>query len=219
MDREELLSVYWQYYLTLEEDFIKTIRYVSITEDNYETYSVEYARLLLAICSEVDTIFKCLYFPRISSAQDDFKNIKHYAYAIAAVDKEGIFANSSVLLKRYQRGKEIKPFSEWEKLYVDGKKKLKNFTAPRWWKAYNDVKHHRSATVMQKANLENVLNALCALFLLEDFLLRGHIQGSVSDLSLLLYHNDLYNQNNSRERVFKERNKEKENEQALDERE
>lgn len=53
-------SVEWNYFLTIEEDFIKTIPFVEPSKDNFDTYSTQYAKILLAAASETDTILKRL---------------------------------------------------------------------------------------------------------------------------------------------------------------
>ena len=52
---------------------------------------------------------------------------------------------------------QLQPFEELEK-------------AMKWWKSYNMIKHDRLGNISE-ANLENVLSALAALFLLERHLL------------------------------------------------
>ena len=51
---------YWQHFLALEADFAATSRYVEFSKENFGTYSVEYAKLLLAICSDVDVLCKVI---------------------------------------------------------------------------------------------------------------------------------------------------------------
>ena len=46
---QEFIRLYWGNYILLEKEFIKTIEYVSIDEENYATYSKAYAKLLLEI--------------------------------------------------------------------------------------------------------------------------------------------------------------------------
>ena len=52
---------------------------------------------------------------------------------------------------------QLQPFEELER-------------AMKWWKSYNMIKHDRLDNISE-ANLENVLSALAALFLLERHLL------------------------------------------------
>ena len=58
MTQEEFISKVWGYYIILENDFINTFQYVEPVDDNNLTYSKEYSKLLLSICSEVDILCK-----------------------------------------------------------------------------------------------------------------------------------------------------------------
>src|SRR5436190_17810956 len=63
MEGEGIISSHpphWSYYLSLEDDLIETSRYVEICEDNFDTYSTQFTRLLLAAASEVDVVAKIL---------------------------------------------------------------------------------------------------------------------------------------------------------------
>ena len=53
-------SVEWDYFLSIEEDFIRTIPFVEPREGNFDTYSTQYAKILLAAASETDTVLKRL---------------------------------------------------------------------------------------------------------------------------------------------------------------
>lgn len=154
MNREEFLNTYWRYYELLETDFRNSIRYVSLDKKNYSTFSVEYARLLQAICSEIDVLFKelCFCLNKIGN------NIRDYADIL--LENNQMIPNQIIYLKMYHRDFEICPFKNWEK-----------GNAPTWWISYNKIKHHRKEN-MQKANQKNVLYALAGLFLLENILLK-----------------------------------------------
>ncbi len=148
---------YFNYYLELERDFFATEPYVTIDEDNYNTFSIQYNRIYQSICSEIDCLLKELcrqleqgceartlgaYYPIIQS---------HFKYF--CVEKVSF----------YKSRIELQPWKEW----VKGK-------APSWWTMYNNVKHHRmemeeknKKSYYKYANLENVLNALAALYVVE----------------------------------------------------
>ena len=49
---------YWNYFLELEEQFLDTKKYVAFDAVNYKTYSLEYLKLLEAVCSEIDVVGK-----------------------------------------------------------------------------------------------------------------------------------------------------------------
>ena len=55
------LQVYGRHYRNIEEMFIKTIQYVSPTKENENTYSDEYAKIILLCGSEIDSIFRLIY--------------------------------------------------------------------------------------------------------------------------------------------------------------
>ena len=48
----------WDYYLVLERELVDSFNYVELSNDNFSTYSVEFAKMLLSICSEFDSVFK-----------------------------------------------------------------------------------------------------------------------------------------------------------------
>lgn len=59
---------YWQHFLALEADFAGTSRFVEFAQQNFATFSIEYAKLLLAIGSEVDVLCK-IVCERIDSSK------------------------------------------------------------------------------------------------------------------------------------------------------
>lgn len=156
MDRREFNFRYWRYYLALEEDFRKTIRFVEIHESNFNTFSIEFNKQLQAICSEIDVICKqiCLF------KYEETRNIKQYGNIIL---KEYNDINSRIVKVKNHTDLKLQPFQEW--------KLRPTYSSPQWWKDYNDVKHNRT-NHYSKANLENVFNALAGLYLLEMFFIK-----------------------------------------------
>ena len=61
------------------------------------------------------------------------------------------------------RENDLIPFQNWQA--------APNYSSPDWWPLYNGVKHNRIIN-SRKANLKNTINALAALFILEQFLVR-----------------------------------------------
>ena len=107
MDWKEFISTYWKYYLSLEDDFIRTTRYVELDESNFNSYSVEYAKQLQAICSEIDTICKeiCNFYGDINS-----NNFPQYTATILKNYTEISTENIKV---RLDDGINLEPFKEW----------------------------------------------------------------------------------------------------------
>ncbi len=139
---------YWQYFIAIETSLHETIRYVELTSNNYKTYSIEFARILLSASSEVDVICKLLC-QKIDATRRN-KNIDDYREIITG--KHPKFYSMKVLIPRY--GIELTPWEKW-----------RSTENPDWWSSYNNVKHERSAN-FQDANLENTLNAVAGLFCL-----------------------------------------------------
>ena len=149
MTIEEFNLSYWNYYLMLEKKFINTLSYVSLSPDNYDTFSNEYANLIQSIGSELDSFFK-IYCDL--SSTDTHINISNYANHILS-DWEDI-KNQVVRAMNI----EITPFESWD------------INAPKqslcWWEAFEEIKHSR-VTNEKKGSLKNTLYLLAALYLLE----------------------------------------------------
>ena len=150
---------YFDYYVELENDFFSTESYVTIEEDNFKTFSIKYAKLYLSICSEIDCLLKEIcknlnpnstaskinqYYPEINSAFENFK-------------LESVFFKKAKI--------ELVPWKEWDESL-----------SPKWWTYYNKVKHQRlekedetNIPYYKYANLENVFNALAALYIVEQY--------------------------------------------------
>lgn len=174
MNREEFLAKYWSYYLAIEEDFIKTLRYVELNEANYKTFSIEYVKQYQTICSEFDTICKeiCLFYVKedvgeIEKEKIDW-NIKKYSEII--LENYPKVIEEQVVVKTYKDIK-LSPYKEWK------------YQSPKWWKEYNSVKHKRNENFLY-ANLENVINSLAALYILEKKLLKLVCEESKNDYDI-----------------------------------
>ena len=160
MTRNEFLNNYWRFYLLLEDRFLKALSYVELCETNYDTYSMEFVSQLREIGSEIDIVMKEL----CGFAQNDRKRIDNYASVMLGGSYQNI-VNQVV----FGKGIELKPFEQW------------NLSAPAaslvWWEAYNNTKHGRVLNFVE-ANLKNTFNALGALFILNNYLLKKITDGT-----------------------------------------
>lgn len=138
---------YWDYYLALENDLLACRRYVAFEVDNMGVYSIEFLRLLLIACSEVEVLCKQICM-RIDSTADR-ENITHFRATI-----EPALSFSSFQVNDLQTHRIFPPFGDW-----------RNNDSSSWWKAHNDVKHDRSQHY-KIATLENAINAMAGLFVL-----------------------------------------------------
>ena len=134
-------------------DFRTATRYVALAAGNEKTYSIEFVRLLLDICSEVDALAKlhCERRRPGSISSIDRPTIAHWGEGLREMT---FFPSISMHVDRQWL---VQPWVAWKTPRPDG-----IFASPPWWDAYNRVKHDRSAH-FKDANQENVLDAICGL--------------------------------------------------------
>lgn len=107
MNRQDFHINYWEYYLMLERKVIDTLNYVELCENNFSTYSNQFASLMQSIGSELDEFFK-IY---CSFSLDAKKTIVNYANYLFENDISIINIELLVSEKRIS----ITPFSLWNK--------------------------------------------------------------------------------------------------------
>lgn len=186
MTFEDFIKGYWDYYLELESRIEETRRFVEYDSVNFKTFSSNYNLLFQAICSEIDVVGKEIasYFDKSFSSKEELNSINKWWFVIQnnipEVFQEIKFSDSFLL-------------SPWENYKVDKKEIKKNingelrlvttynlkkkangitYSTPKWWNAYNKVKHERlriddNNRNYTKANFNNISNSIAALFLLE----------------------------------------------------
>ncbi len=139
--------LHWNYYIALESDLAKISRFVEFSKDNYSTFSIELAHIILATSSEIDVVLK--KFCNLVDPEKLHKNINDYRVTISEKFPELI--NEKCFINRY--GLELEPWKGW----ADGNN-------PAWWRSYNNVKHERDE-FFKEASLENAINSVSALSL------------------------------------------------------
>lgn len=162
----ESTRLHWNYFLALEKDLEVVARYIEFCPDNFDTYSIEFAHLLLSAASEVDTLAKCIC--AILAPNAKARNINEYRDIIKAAENSETYPFSvrgetrllqesdkhrlsdlAVYVPRYRL--KFVPWASWAE--------DKN---PDWWGSYNRVKHERNRH-FKEATLGNALNAIAAL--------------------------------------------------------
>ena len=138
---------YWRYFLSLENDFIKTIDYVEICDENKITISIRFLQLILSIGSEIDVTLK-RFCNIINKKPIKKSDIEIYRPIILKAYPK--FHNLEILIPRY--GMKIHPWETWGE----------NIN-PDWWHAYNCVKHERNI-YFDIANLKNTISSMAGLF-------------------------------------------------------
>jgi len=139
---------HWNYYLALENDLEKLSRYIEFDKNNFQTFSIELAHLLLASSAEVDVVMKELCTLLLPEAKAE--NIIQYQKVIQ--EKLPNLIDEDIFINRY--GISVKPWTNWNT----------DESSPNWWKSYNKVKHERDK-YFSRANLQHTINALGALLI------------------------------------------------------
>lgn len=142
---------HWTYFLAIERDLEELSRYVEFDERNFDCFSIEAARLLLAAGAEADVVLKEICNREAGS--EHAESIGRYREVLLRVWPT--FPLFQVELPRF--GLRLRPWSNWAREARDGQ-------VPDWWTANNKVKHHRSQQFDQ-ANLRHTLNAVAGLYI------------------------------------------------------
>ena len=156
------LLAHWNYFLAIEQDLIALSRFIEFSQSNYEAYSIELTRLLMASVSEIDVLMKEIC---VSEKEKSDMGISDYRSHFLGAEPWDIHTKlllrEVVTIPRYNLY--FTPWDIWNS---------NNKDAPEWWQANNKVKHHRS-THFNQANLKNVLNAAAALYQSNIHLIRN----------------------------------------------
>jgi hypothetical protein len=147
------IEAHWNYLLAIEDDLERLSRFIEFDEKNFDCFSIEITRILLASGAEVDVVCKQICKKLNSNSSAD--GINQYRKEILAAYPA--IPDFEVLLPRH--GLRLKPWTIWN----DPNRK------PIWWDAYTKIKHHRD-TEYDRANLKNALNAVGGLFVMVLYL-------------------------------------------------
>lgn len=152
MTRNEFLTQYWRYYLSLEKDFIQLTRYVGLYEENFNVFSDEIHKQLISVGIEFENVSKKIC-EILSINLPARANITHFNQWIPQEEIKVITIyslNQFILL----------PF------------KIENVdTLWKWWNNYNSIKHNRLFNY-KEVTFKNLLDALSALFYAEMFFIK-----------------------------------------------
>ncbi|MCK5494756.1 MAG: hypothetical protein KAJ14_16730 [Candidatus Omnitrophica bacterium] len=153
----------WEEYKFLEDDFIKYLRYVPLSEDHKNVWSLYLGDLLIRIGSILDSFLKRAMFSSELDNKDEI-NINYYRslddFQININVYKDIFNPfyqlSTKKIYELRTFEHNTPFSSWGDV---------NSNSPFWWKNYNKVKHDRFKN-KKEATLKATLEALSGLFIL-----------------------------------------------------
>lgn len=161
----------WFVFLAIEADLERAAQFVEPVERNDNTFSVEFARLLMSTASEAEITAKILCEAIEPKGRMDNIN----AWRTILMREYPLFYTMEVLVPRASR--KLTPWKSWG-----------DNVNPSWWGAYNNVKHSRHRH-FEQGNLINVLEAVAGLLCLQVYLhkdvyQRGSLQPWCRFLSL-----------------------------------
>ncbi len=150
-------SSYWQYFLAIESDLEATVRFVEPGPRNFDTYSIEFAKILLTASSEVDVICKVLAGDINPTVGSDSIN----EHRVAILARYPRFPEMQIIVPRYELA--FEPWATWAM-----------GSNPEWWRSYNAVKHQRH-TSFPSANQCSAFESVAGLFSLLAYLYHEEI--------------------------------------------
>jgi hypothetical protein len=146
------VDTHWNYFLSLEDDFLHISRYIQFHADNNATYSIEFAKIILASCSEVDVVAKAI------TKQLGKKTEKINEHMDVLLPTFPDIPQHKVFMDRF--GMDVTPWENWGQ----GK-------SPDWWKSHTNIKHDRG-NHFNEANLQNTFRSIAGLLVLLVYYLR-----------------------------------------------
>ena len=159
---------HWQYFLSVEEDLLQCARFVEFDQQNFQTYSVQFARVIVAAAAEFDAVAKALCNLIEPTSRPQSIN----AYHPIVVGTYPKFIDYTIHVPRAKL--QFQPWQTWTAK-----------ASPNWWsKGYNKIKHERDQH-FSAANLGNALQAVAGL-LVGIAYLYDRMYGSVPRLDLEL---------------------------------
>ena len=139
---------YWEYFLSLESDLEQCAKYIDFSQTNFNSNSVEFAKIIMISSAEIDTISKEIC--KLINPSSTARNINHYASEI--LQQYPNLTSLEIDIPRYSIT--LKPWDGWS-----------NSSSPAWWTSYNNIKHDRTANFTE-ANLENTLLSISGLLVM-----------------------------------------------------
>lgn len=130
-----------KYYSKVEKESRRILETIPYKDKNISAEIPSIAPIIVESGSLIDTIYQ--------SKKDKRKIFNYYCDELAIIDSVAIFIDHPLRL--------IAPFKN---CFHDNK-----FCEPAWWTAYNGLKHNRLDNI-DKSNIENMVNIVCALFLI-----------------------------------------------------
>lgn len=157
-------SLHWNTYRSFEEELIGLSKTIHIDDKQLDVYSVKIADLLVAVCVEIESISKVIYFREGGEKNDDNKlyfdtDCLDFLNKKWLLDKRLVNINTPSMYLKDQGHTILKPLHNANRC---GRHSV------AWKRAYQTVKHNRRES-LEAGNVRNFIQALGALFLLNIY--------------------------------------------------
>lgn len=160
-------NLYWPVYKNLEKEFLKLADYIHFSDDQLETYSMFIADLIVRCSVEIEALSKelyCMLGGNMSPTDPQGNNRDLYfdTDCLALLEQKWLLSKKQIAVSAInfyftdEKNKILTPLHKSHKRGTSGSK---------WKQAYQAVKHDRSNS-LKKASIENLLQALGALYIL-----------------------------------------------------
>ena len=159
---------FWPIYSQIEKEFIDISYCINIDRRQLSVYSIKIADLILRAVSECENIAKAICKKEkikfLNKKRRVRKIVKFHEY-VEAVDK--VFSINRKLVNFVFDNADQNTFDE-KLMPFYREKDGDSFKTWSWYSAYNAIKHDRVRNY-RKANLNNLINSMAALFLLNIY--------------------------------------------------
>lgn len=164
-------NMFWPIYLKLEQEFKELSYYITIDKNQLKTYSIKIADLILRASAECENIASELCKKegiKFVDSKGHIRKVVNFNEYIEALNKIYNLQRKNVNpvyenISNNAFDIKLTPFVK-RKIKVNGKEK----EVIPWYNAYNKIKHDRIKNY-KKANMENLILTLSALFLLNIY--------------------------------------------------
>ena len=161
------LNLFWPVYKNLEKEVLKLADYIHFSDDQTKVYSMHIADLIVRCSIEIEAISKELYL-KLGGNTNPINNdgSKRDLYFDTdcldlletnwKLSKKQVMISANTFYFIEEKNKVLSPLYKANKRGTSGSK---------WKQAYQAIKHSRKVS-LKKATIENLLNAMGALYIL-----------------------------------------------------
>ena len=164
------INLYWPIYKNLEKEVIEISNYIHFDDDQLSTYSIHIGDLIIRCAVEIESLSKELYIREGGNpclVDTDGKNRDLYFDTDCLellnqkwnICKKVVYIVSPSFYFELEKNSVLRPLHKSNKRGSSGSK---------WKQAYQQIKHNRAEN-LKFANINNLLHALAALYLLNIY--------------------------------------------------